>query len=256
MSVPVVLPDPVWPVGSKPPTRIYIGGQTYALTAPRIPLPPLAGAARVILNWLRSDRGTIAKNILYAFLPSGADPSVPANLLSIANGVEGAVRSSGMLQRINTSWQLQNVTAKDASGTSENFANSTHAADPGLDTGTVLPPQCSIAISWVITASYRGGKPRSYLPGISASAVNPPGTAAVDPTFAGLLEVEANSFLSACNGVTVGSGPMQLGTISFHSGHVVRPTPIFRAFVSARVHERLDSQRRRSGKESSFGVVP
>jgi hypothetical protein len=47
-----------------------------------------------------------------------------------------------------------------------------------------------------------------------------------------------------------------LGTISYQTAHAPRPTPVFRAFGVPHVHERLDSQRRRSGKESTFGSVP
>jgi hypothetical protein len=47
-----------------------------------------------------------------------------------------------------------------------------------------------------------------------------------------------------------------LGTISYHTGHAVRPTPLFREYINVAVHERIDSQRRRSGRESAFGVIP
>lgn len=256
MTVPVVVKDPLWEPSQKPPARIYISGVQYKIVAPSVALPPLPGAAKVILNWAAPALGRVAKNIMYAFLPSGADPSVTANLQSIANGVEGAIRSSNVLQQVNIAWQLTNVTAKDYSGTSENFATSTHAADNGLDTGTCTPPQCAVCVSWTIGASYRGGKPRTYVPGVSISALIPAGSSTLDGTWAGLVATHWMSFVTACNAVTVGSGPMNIGTISFRTGHAVRPTPIFRPFLSVRVHERLDSQRRRSGKESAFGVVP
>jgi hypothetical protein len=47
-----------------------------------------------------------------------------------------------------------------------------------------------------------------------------------------------------------------LGTLSFQTAHAVRPTPVFRPFGAAHVHERMDSQRRRSGRENLFPVVP
>lgn len=238
------------------PQRVYIRGRAYDAVAPRVPLPPLPGAAKIILNWVCGSNSLQAKNIMYGMVPVGSDPSNGATLLAIANGVEASIRSSNILNSIASTWALQNVTAKDVSGTSENFANSTHAADGGLATGGTLPPQSAVVLSWQIVASYRGGKPRTYLPGIPTTAQFNPGSSQLSPTYASALQGEATAFLNAVNAVSLTGGNLTLGTISYHSGHAVRPSPVWRPFVSARVHERLDSQRRRSGKESTFPSYP
>jgi hypothetical protein len=111
-------------------------------------------------------------------------------------------------------------------------------------------------MSWRIVDSYRGGKPRTYLPGIPTSALATQGDSTLLLSYAQQVQIQANILLGLLNGIMVESSPTSFGTISYHHAHAIRPTPIFRPYQAVEVHERLDSQRRRSGKESSFGEYP
>jgi hypothetical protein len=66
----------------------------------------------------------------------------------------------------------------------------------------------------------------------------------------------ATTWLATFNAALVMGTGVTLGTVSHYTGHAVRPTPVWRTFIDVRVHERLDSQRRRSGKESTFATTP
>jgi hypothetical protein len=209
----------------------------------------------VILNWVLP-AARIAKNIFYLKMPSTFVTSDPAALAGLAEQVKGAFLSSNPYGNISSTVSLQSVTCKDNAGTTAQGSSSS-AAQPGTNVAASLPPQVSICISWQIAESYRGGKPRWYLPGIPTTAVTPAGSSTVDSAYAGQLEAKATALMAAINGlVVVGGGTLTFGTISYHTGHALRPTPQFRTFINAKVHERLDSQRRRSGPESAFGVIP
>lgn len=247
----VTLPDP-------PPTRVYISGRLYRLSpSPTIPLPPLINTIKVIANWVLP-AGRLAKNVYYLKAAGGTVTSDVPNLLSIANQLMSAYPTGGFRPLLASTTQLQSVTCKDNGGTT---AQAISTATPmfGTSAGTSLPPQCAVCLSWQIAETYRGGKPRMYLPGIPDNAPVSKGDSALQASYATAMEAAGSAFRTAVNAI-VPTGPVgatvTLGTISYHTGHAVRPTPLFREYINVAVHERIDSQRRRSGRESAFGVIP
>jgi hypothetical protein len=238
----------------RPPTRIFLQDLEYRLVGPRFVKPPLLDTVKLILNWTGPGAVT-AKNIMYALLVPSIDTTNPANLLIIANNMMSAAASSNLTQNIAAPWVLSSVTAKDNGLESGAFSTSTHAAVTGGAAAPAVPPQSAVVISWGINASYRGGKPRTYLPGLASSYTTPSGGAGITTAAASAIEGYATAFMNAFNESLISSTNPALGTISYQTGHVPRPTPIFREFFSATVHERLDSQRRRSGKESAYGEI-
>lgn len=245
---------PAWDP-QRPATRIYISGYRYVLSSTPVPNTSLAQTVKLVLNWL-SSQGPTAKNIMYMLFSGGAPTSDSTFLGQVANAIMTTWASSGLPSKIQQTWSLQKVTAKDNSGTSAAVADSTHAAIPGTDAALPLPPQVSIALSWDIAAHYRGGKPRTYLPGVPQDSLVAIGNSAIIPSFAVDLAAKANTWSASVNVSSPGGHDGVLGTLSFRTGNAPRPTPLFRAFGEAHVHERLDSQRRRSGRESAFGETP
>lgn len=244
----LVLPSP-------PPTRITISGHTYAIQSPRAVLPPLINTVKLVLNWL-GPGGRIARNVLYALKGTGTgSTSDPAFLAGVANSVITTLTSSNIMAQISNAWSIQNVVARDNGGTSASNISSLGPL-PGTNATAVMPPQVAVAVSWTIAEVYRGGKPRTYLPGIPTSALTVAGGSQLTATYAGAIDTAATSFFLAFNSANVLSTAVTLGTVSYFTGHAVRPTPLFRQFVAVRVHERLDSQRRRSGAESLFPATP
>lgn len=243
---------------SPPPTRVYISGHEFQLAAPRIPLPPILHVIKTVLNWSNL-AGRIARNILHVKVPDPVVTSDHSVLLNLANfWMNMLTTTSGIQSNISSNWTLNNAVCSDMSGTTAS-ATSTVAPLAGSNAAAPFPPQVTVCLSWQIAESYRGGKPRTYVPGIPQNATNTTGSSQLSTTYANALASVGDAILTAINArVETGAGAATdaLGTVSYHTGHAVRPTPLFRAFLDCRVHERLDSQRRRSGAENLFPETP
>jgi hypothetical protein len=227
----------------------------YRIAAPTVALPPIANVIKFIWNWA-GPAARIAKNIMYAKISGGTgSTSDPIFLNNAANSMMTAVGNAVFGTFISSHWTLTNITAKDVGGTSAQ-AVSTAGSLVGGVSGDTLAPGTAVALSWQIAESYRGGKPRSYLPGIPNTAQNSQGESALLPSYATSLESAGSTFMNYFNTHTVAGTTVTLGTVSYHTSHAVRPSPLFYTYIGVRVHERLDSQRRRNGKESTFAVTP
>lgn len=215
--------------------------------------PPLAQTVKCESNWT-SDGIAVAHNIFYGQIGTGGDTTSVTLLSAIAQEIMVAYAGSGMPALLSEHWGLASVTVSDNGGGSENFGVSSHARVPGTDANQPLPPQVAICLSFQIAARYRGGKPRWYLPGIPSTAQTAFYGSQINGGYADSMKAAAASWLNTLNTSSPGGSTFQTGTISYFSGNAPRVTPVFRSFLSVLVHERLDSQRRRSGKESAFGV--
>jgi hypothetical protein len=127
--------------------------------------------------------------------------------------------------------------------------NSPHV-DTGSMSGSVLPSQVATGISWTVQAAYKGGHPRTYLPPPAQTALL--STRLFNPSFAAAVTSAANSFNDAVNQIHHGNmSDCHLGTVSFVLRKQWRNPPVFRDFVrgGAHVDQRLDTQRRRLGRD-------
>jgi hypothetical protein len=122
-------------------------------------------------------------------------------------------------------------------------------AHAGTHAGTTMADQVASCLSWVIAAAYRGGKPRTYVPGVETGDL-------LDPAHLSAANVTARqaagaAFLAAVNAHTVGGAalPQKLGTVSFFTLNAPRAVGIFRPYTNVKVHNRLDTMRRRLGRE-------
>lgn len=235
-----------------PPARIYISGLEYRVQSPRVALPPLLNTVKLIFNW-SSSVGKVAKNIMYLLKGAGSGSTSDQGWLqNVANSVMIIAGNSSLLSTVANGWDLLSVTAKDNGGTTAQ-ATSTSLALPGTAAGTQFPPQVAVTVSWAIAEAYRGGKPRTYVPGVPSTAVANPGDSLIQPAFANNMVLNWKTFLNQMNATGVAGTAVTIGTVSYHTAHTVRPTPLFRTYIDVHVHERLDSQRRRSGKEAAAG---
>jgi hypothetical protein len=254
LFVPADVAQSLIPQGSRPPQRVTISGYSYKLSALSVPRPPLANTIKMIINWL-GPAGRLAKNITYGLFGTAVDTTVTATLQAAANALMNAIGSTALRSQLHSSWTINSVTAKDNSGNSENAVDSSVAALPCTGAGNPMAPGNAVCISWTINASYRGGKPRWYLPGIMLSAQNTVGDSQLTTVFANSIKTAANGIQTSFNASSPNGHDVILGTISYFTGHALRPTPLFRPFGVAKVHERMDSQRRRNGKENLFPSV-
>lgn len=129
-------------------------------------------------------------------------------------------------------------------GTELTYINSFSDVCTG-STGVANTSSC-IVVDWAINAYYRGGHPRTYLPGvILSSVVNASSLAAGYVSAiaaAAVLVISDTNALTATHILTTG-----LGTVSFASGNAWRVPPLFRPYTSASVRAVMGTQRRRLG---------
>jgi hypothetical protein len=113
----------------------------------------------------------------------------------------------------------------------------------------VLDSSMCKVVSWLTTVYWRGGKPRTYLPGIETVDLAASSGSTLANAEITALQTAAAGFRTAINALTATSiTGTTLGFVSFTTGNVVRPTPLFFAFTGAKVHSRAGTQRRRMGK--------
>lgn len=219
---------------------------------PKGPKPPLPGALKVQYNYTGTAGGLtfVAANVIHALIS-------PANLVtqSLVNSISALFRgawAANFPPSIASSWALKNttVTAVDGSGLQGQF----NGNDPGTATG-LYPPQCAVVVTWKGAIPWRGGRPRTYLPGVPTSATSGSSqSSALATSYTSALATAAIAFINQINAFSITGGSCTFGLVSYFSRGAFRSTPLFIPLTTAVVHDRLDSQRRRSGKERQFPI--
>lgn len=115
----------------------------------------------------------------------------------------------------------------------------------GVATGTQIPNLATCAvINHRVDKYYRGGKPRSYLPGVPAT--NTTDFVHLTTTAISNYQTRFGNFMNAVNALTAGGiTNVKLGTVSFVSKGDWRATPEFWQFNGNSVRSILGTQRRR-----------
>lgn len=212
------------------------------------PRPTTPHTAKLEINWL-GPNNVKATNIMY--LESARDISSEPDLQDCADGVAAALIGAGSWQsQISNDWSLVEVRVIDNSGATENVAvNNTVTA--GAVGSVAVNPNTALVMSYPIAAHYRGGHPRTYVAGVPASSIATPGGNEWSTGTQSTWESIGITLLGAVASMVVGGvADVLLGTISYYTGGAARAVPIFKTFLDVAVGSRLDSQRRRLGKES------
>jgi len=206
------------------------------------PAPP-AGTARLILTGLTQSHPWAAIQWLQL---TSSSPAV-ADLQSIVDGVSAAWNTD-LAPQVPAQVSLSEVEAvwTPTVGTEIIAQNSTvHAGT--LSATIVADASAAFVLNWHLNAYYRGGHPRTFLPGVyTASVTN--GSDLV-PAYQAAVQSGALAYLNAVNALTHGNiSATLLGTVSFQSGNAWRTPPIFRAFTGVSVGGKIGTQRRRIGR--------
>lgn len=211
------------------------------------PRPNLPGANRVVLSMKSTDEigGHVAANVFYI---DSAAASPTASDLNAAAAAISAAWSSDLAAHFCTHWQLVEVSVTALNGTETQGVDSTVV--PGTGQTDPLPPGVAACVSWSINAAYRGGHPRTYMPGISASYLTAIGSNELSTTAAVNLVASWQNFANAVNIITIDTDTVTMGTVSYVRNKTPRVTPVFYAYAVAntRMNTRLANQRRRNGK--------
>lgn len=215
---------------------------------PPVVWPPNVVEAAVACS---NDSGQQSVNVLH--FKFGTQP-VNNDLVDLANEVFLNATASGpppglWLNAMDTAWSINSVTVTDLTGVAGQ-AVSTHAAVQGAATGPALPPQCALCVSWIIPRRYRGGHPRTYLPGIAQSQLAKPEGSALTALCISATGEAADNFLVAMNAYKTGtSNSVTMGSVQHSTARTPIAQPNFWPFLASKVGPRIDSQRRRSGKK-------
>lgn len=126
------------------------------------------------------------------------------------------------------------------------FSNTTPVT--GTHTGTQVPPlSAAIVISWKVNLRFRGGHCRTYLPFANMTDLTLGNT--IGTTYQSLVQTSASGLLTDVNAFTSGSLIYAFAMLSYFQHGALRPTPQPYLVTAASVHQRLDTVRRRLGKE-------
>ncbi len=213
-------------------------------------MPPLPPVPTVIkLEFLYQDTLGEARecaNIQHiAYSGSAPTEAEMATLLGLL-----AVQWEGtVMQRMSHDLVLAELKGTDLSSSTSAEA-AIPLAVPGANGGDYNSIASAVVISWNIARRYRGGHPRSYIPGIvTGDIVN---GYQISTAAQAAFTTHANDWLTAVNGMSAPpNSPFQLVSVSYRSGHAVRVAPVVDIVRSGLIHPRLCTQRRRLGKEST-----
>lgn len=205
-------------------------------------LPAAAGAAKIVIK--QTLAGVNVYNVLHAQGPNLAGYS-GADMAALATAVRSAwVTNVIPLQA--SSLTLTDVVATDLSndlggeGTASGSTN-------GTAVGTALSSNVAITWSWKIANRYRGGHPRTYIAGCPQSAQTTPNTILASAVTS--HAAAAAAIRTAINGVAIGGSTWLLACLSYYKDKALRPEPVPRVITGVSVDSRLDSQRRRLGRD-------
>lgn len=205
-------------------------------------LPPVPSVARFAVTgtW----QGQPWTNIFH-----GQYSNVPADGITM-NSICQAVHTAyvnAWTTTVSPSFILNTVTGQDLASRTGAVGTFT-LAHAGTGAATPEPPvSVALCCSWTIQDRYRGGHPRTYMAGLMSQDLvnNRTLTTAAHTRWFN----NASAFLTDFNAMTAGASSWKLVCVRYFSGKVLLPNPYVRPISAAVVHQRVDSMRRRLGKE-------
>lgn len=172
-----------------------------------------------------------------------ANPVTVNDLETITNGIIDALGTNfGALLTSNVSYLATKATFIKAVGESLEY---THTESKTGGDGNTLPDAAAcFVINWATGQYYRGGHPRTYMPGIrSTYLVNASDLTAIGQS---ALAAAAQAWLNAVNALTsTNITVVEMGTVRFESAKAWLSPPVFVPYQSASIRHVIGTQRRR-----------
>jgi hypothetical protein len=203
------------------------------------PQPPV-GTARVALT------GTVFThewvNVMYLRL-THVNPVTVNDLETLLN-VMADSWGTRFAASLHTSTILSQIDATFIKAAGESLQYTHTEAKAGSSPNALADSSACYVINWAIGDYYRGGHPRSYLPGvISTAMVNGSNLLAANVT---ALATAATGFLNDVNAATsTNVSQTELGTVRYQSDEAWLDPPAFKPFQSASIRSIIGTQRRR-----------
>lgn len=209
-------------------------------------MPPLPHAANIVRCAYSGTYGSGKwANIFFVRFTGG--PPGQADFNNLATGLTTAW-SNNIKALVNTGCSL---TATNITELTSEFGlqagNGTVVAGTGSATASA-PANVALTVSFKIARRYRGGHPRMYLTGQIGGNIT--GSTTWAPAWITTVSTAMEAWRVAVNALTFTSMPsIQLVNLSYYSGHNLRATPLADVVNGVQVHTRVDTQRRRLGRE-------
>lgn len=188
---------------------------------------------------------------LWADMGTGADPT-QGDMDTFADAVR-AIWGDAIEDDGNPANVLTETSAEWHSGAGTSIKGISFTTATGTVANAPVPISACLVFSWQIAATYRGGKPRSYISAPMYGDLNGSNSAWSSSTLTAWTN-HANDLFSGINALSIASQPVTLGVLSYYEDDVergstpppvVRTTPLFREFLGVTVHPLVGSQRRR-----------
>lgn len=218
-----------------------IGIAAYAAIVPtgtRPPIPP--GVARVAIS------GTFfTHRFVHVFYLQLTHTTVTVNdLQSLADEISTLWNTNIAPKSVsNVTLTSVAVTFIDAPGSEVVYQGTYSHAGTYAGTAVNDASLCYV-VNWKISAYYRGGHPRTYMPGLTTADIT--NGSDINSTSASGVATAWNTFRNSLNAYTTTNiSAIVMGTLSFQTANAWRTTPVFRPYTSVSVNPKAGSQRRR-----------
>jgi len=216
---------------------------------PKQPFVPVAQCIRIKLQGLYQAHPWVN---LFSVKYTGNAPT-NAELDTYASAV-GTLWSTTFGTFQTSSCLLQNVQVWDLTSQTAAIGSSSITHTGGSVAGTLLPVNCAYVVTWPVQSRWRGGHFRTYCSPRNQGDITG-GNGLTTATHDALL-AQAVAFRTQLNATAVGTGSAVMSGIRyFPTGTNPDGTPVVRTsgtpfpVLTPVVHLRMDSQRRRLGKE-------
>lgn len=179
---------------------------------------------------------------------TGPTPS-QTDMNALATGLRNAW-DTNLKAIVSGSGTLNTTTCVDLSSSSGLVSTNATASNGTLVNTTNLPASVALVASMKIARRYRGGHPRMYL--VGQTGVNTVNATSWTGAWITTTSTAFAAWLTAVNALTFTSMPtITLVCLSYYAGGTLRATPFADPVSSIVVHSRVDTMRRRLGKELS-----
>ncbi len=203
-------------------------------------LPPVAQVIKVVVKGAQEGPWNNIFHLQY----SGLAPN-SSNLNTMA-GTILANYTAAFAPILNTAVAIEECQLADLTSATAAIGQAS-VTTTGTRVGANNPASVAAVISWSINLRYRGGHPRSYIP--AGCQEDLAGFTSWTPAFITQLDAAAGSFLTSMNALTTGSTTYKLCIVSYSSNNAPRPQPLPFQIQGHSVDSRVDTQRRRLGKD-------
>lgn len=208
-------------------------------------LSPVAGVARVVFRGLAITQPIV--NVMHV-LNGGGPPGTPYTQGQIDQLVTSmsSLFIGNLVPLCNSQYVSVDCSATDLSselGVSA-VINTTGA---GTGSGVSTPNAAACCISWKIARHYRGGHPRTYMGPLAQLSISTGTT--LSAAYITQANTAATAFRTAVNALVLSGSTQRLVCVHRIRDGVQLPEPLVDVITGNSVDSRIDTQRRRLGRD-------